>query len=467
MAKILIIDDDPKICTVLTDLATSMGHEAFQAFTLEKGLSLSLSNPLDLIFLDLQFPQGNGLQILPDLLNSPSNPEIIIITGSGVKGAELAFKYGAWDYVEKPFLLSEISLPLSRALQYRREKLTEKAPVMLKCSGIIGESPVISRCLDAVGKASATDAGVLITGETGTGKELFAHAIHENSKRSANSFIVVDCGSLPETLVEGILFGHEKGAFTGADRRRKGLVEQADGGTLFLDEIGDLPLNIQKTFLRVLQEKRVRLLGADKEVPVDFRLIAATNRDLEEMVEKSLFRQDLLFRIRAFEIKLPPLRDRREDIREITIQIIQRLCRQYDMGIKGISKEFFDVLSDQPWPGNVRELINVLEHSLASAVHDPTIVPKHIPHQYRTALLKKGDSQNKRGELHPEKVSAEKPDENLMPLKEYRNKFERNYLHLLLDRAQGDRKTACFLSGLSQSQLYALLKKHNLSLCKA
>lgn len=462
MAKILIIDDDSKICQFLVELANSIGHEASAALTLEKGLSLSLSNDYDLILLDLQFPQGSGLQIMPDLLNAPSKPEVIIITGSGIQGAELAFKYGAWDYVQKPFLLQEISLPISRALQYRQEKVTAKPPILLNRLGIIGSSPAINSCLDAVGKASATDASVLITGETGTGKEFFAMAIHENSKRSPKNFIVVDCGALPETLVESVLFGHEKGAFTGADRRREGLMEQAEGGTLFLDEIGDLPFNIQKTLLRALQEKRVRPLGANKEVPIDFRLVAATNRDLEEMVRKSLFREDLLFRIRAIEIRLPPLRDRREDIQEIAINKIHRLCRQNGLGIKGISQEFLDVLNGQAWPGNVRELVNVLEHSLASAVQDPTLIPKHIPYQYRTAILK-DDSLMLMEEAHPGVGSAEDANEKFPGLTEYRNKFEGNYLHLLLDKAKGDREKACALSGISQSQLYALLKKHNLS----
>ncbi len=462
MAKLLIIDDDPKICQVLINLANSMGHEASEALTLEKGLSLSLNNDYDLILLDLQFPQGSGLQIMPDLLKAPSKPEVIIITGSGVQGAELAFKYGAWDYVQKPFLLQEISLPISRALQYRQEKVTAKTPVMLNRLGIIGNSPAISSCLDTVGKASATDASVLITGETGTGKELFARAIHENSKRSSKDFVVVDCGALPETLVESILFGHEKGAFTGADRKREGLLEQADGGTLFLDEIGDLPFNIQKSLLRALQEKRVRPLGANKEMPVNFRLVAATNRDLEEMVKKSLFREDLLFRIRAIDIRLPPLRGRREDIQEIAINKIRCLCQQYDTGIKGISQEFLDVLNGQAWPGNVRELINVLEYSLTSAVQDPTLIPKHIPHQYRTAILK-DDSLKLKEEAHPGVDSADDANEEFPSLTEYRDKYERNYLHLLLHKAKGDREKACALSGISMSQLYALLKKHNLS----
>jgi DNA-binding NtrC family response regulator len=462
MARLLIIDDDPRICHFLTQMGNNMGHEVAEAKTLEMGLSNALGNDYDLILLDLRFPEGNGLQILPELLKAPSKPEVIIITGSGDQGAELAFKYGAWDYVQKPFFMQEISLTISRALQYRQEKETARTPVTLKHAGIIGSSPAINDCLASVAKASITDASVLITGETGTGKELFARAIHENSRRSSKNFIVVDCGALPETLAESILFGHEKGAFTGADRKREGLLEQVEGGTLFLDEIGDLPFNIQKSLLRALQEKNIRPLGAKQEVTVDFRLVAATNRELDKMVKENTFREDLLFRIRAIEIVLPPLRDRKEDIQEITINKIQRLCQQYGMEIKGISHEFLEILSAQSWPGNVRELINVLEHALASAGQDPTLIPKHIPYKYRAVMIK-SDLPRLNGETPAGIDPADDSDNGFPSLTEYRNKFEKDYLRRLLNKVKGDRSRASALSGISQSQLYALLKKYNLS----
>ena len=465
MARLLVIDDDPEICGVVTRLAKGMGHEASSAVTLEDGLSMASSSDFDVILLDLQFPGGNGLDILPDLIKIPSRPEVIIITGSGVQAAELAFKYGAWDYIQKPFLVDEITLPITRALQYRNEKESRAAPLPLKCPGIIGESSIIKSCLQAVARASASEASVLITGETGTGKELFATAIHENSRRSQNNFIVVDCGALPETLVESILFGHEKGAFTGADKGREGLIRQAEGGMIFLDEIGDLPYDVQKSLLRTLQEKRIRPIGSKQEITVDFRLVAATNRDLSKMMSEGTFREDLMFRISAMEIRLPPLRERGEDIREIAIQKVQRLCRQYGMDIKGISEEFLQILQSQHWPGNVRELINVLENSLASAGGDPTLIPKHIPYQYRAASLRK-DSQEM-----PQEVSAGSDavpyDQELKPLSEFRaeqwNRLEREYLLRLVGHFRGDREKACSVSGLSQSQLYALLKKHDLS----
>lgn len=465
MGKILIIDDDEKICLFLSHLVESLGHMAFVAYTLEDGLKAAMKNDCDVILLDFEFPEGNGAQILPELLDVPSKPEIIIITGTGgIGGAELAFKFGAWDYVQKPFVLHEVSLPISRALQYRQEKEIAKKPLPLHRAGIIGSSSALNRCLGIVGRASVTDASVLITGETGTGKELFARAIHENSQRNAGRFIVVDCGALPQTLAESILFGHRKGAFTGADRDREGLFLQAEGGTLFLDEVGELPLHIQTTLLRCLQEKRILPVGAKKEVPVDFRLVAATNRDLEKRVEEKKFREDLFYRIRAVEISLPPLRDRGNDIQEITINKVHQLAKQYGIPTKGVSPEFLEILNKQNWPGNVRELINVLEYAITFADKDPILYPKHLNYNYRSA-----------NSYSPsiEEVEVVNPfkhefhDAEVPSLFEYRQKMEKKYFQMLLSHVKGDRKKACALSGISQSRFYGLLKKHSLSHVKS
>ncbi len=462
MAELLIIDDDPKICQFLSQLVKRMGHAASHANTLEDGLHLALKNHFDLILLDLEFPLGHGLEILPDLRKASSAPEVIIITGTGdIRGAELAFKYGAWDYVQKPFTANEVSLPITRALQYRHEKETAKVPVTLNRANIIGDSAAIQNCLDDIARASVTDASVLITGETGTGKELFSKAVHENSKRSTWDFVTVDCGSIPETLAESTLFGHEKGAFTGAGNRQKGVVLQAEKGTLFLDEIGDLPLNIQKSFLRVLQEKRIRPIGSQKEVFVDFRLVAATNRDLDRMVKELKFREDLLFRIRAIEIKLPPLRDREGDVEEIAISKIRQMGQRYAIGAKGVSAEFLEVLKVHKWPGNVRELINALEYALASAGEDPMLVPKHLPPEYRVALLNMNPGQMiNRDMSHSGRTDT---DGELPTLSEYREKAEKDYLMMLISRVDGNREKACRTCGISQSRLYGLLKKHNIS----
>jgi len=460
MANVLIIDDDMQLCQFLSQSVEKLGHNATVAHTIEEGYNLSLAKEFDLVLLDLQFPQGSGFDILPDLIRVPSLPEVIIITGSGVQGAELAFKYGAWDYVQKPFTFREIALNISRALLYRNEKVSARTPLTLKRLKIIGNSHSMNSCLESVAKASATDVSVLITGETGTGKELFARAIHENSKRAAQNFMVVDCGSIPETLAESLLFGHEKGAFTGADKQRKGLVEQVEGGTLFLDEVGELPFTIQKSFLRVLQEKKVRPIGAAKENLVDFRVVAATNRNLEQMVEEKTFREDLLFRIRAMHIHLPPLRDRGEDICDIAISNVQRLCQQYKIGIKGISPEFLEILKAHRWPGNVRELLNVLEHSIAAAGGDPTLIPKHIPYQYRAAAFKDDGSINMEGARQG--IDLLEENEEIPDLSTHLDDTTKNYLNSILIKAKGDWKKASALSGLSKTKLYVLLKKYNL-----
>jgi DNA-binding NtrC family response regulator len=462
LATILIIDDDPNICNVLVRLTESFGHRVVVAHTLAEGLSLAREN-VDLVLLDLELPDGNGIDILPDLLRPAAAPEVIIITGAGDdRGAELAFKYGAWDFIRKPFLLEEVSLPITRALQYRLEKTAKKGPLTLDRNGIIGASDRIRGCLDDVARACTSDASVLVSGESGTGKELFARAIHINSKRASRRFVTVDCGALPKNLVESILFGHEKGAFTGALRQNEGLIKQAEGGTLFLDEIGELPFAIQKALLRTLQEKRFLPLGADREVSVDFRLIAATNRDLGKMADAGRFREDLLFRIRAIEIHLPPLRDRKQDIEEIALAKIHQLAEHYGKGAKGVSREFLEALTVQDWPGNVRELVNALEYALASAGTDPTLHPKHLHPKYRTEMLHLEPAPEKAadaGFLAPPGIVDDMPG-----MAEYREDAEKKYLAALVERARGDRKAACRISGVSQSRLYALLKKHNLSL---
>jgi len=259
MASVLIIDDDKLICDWIANVVTRLGHHPVSTHLLREGLRKVQSEPFDIVFLDVQMPDGSGLEIMPKIKAARSSPEIIVITGLGDPDeAELAIKTGAWDYLEKPASFDAIKLPILRALEYRAERKSGKPPVVLKRNAIIGDSEKITSCLELLAQAAGSDANVLITGETGTGKELFAKAVHYNSSRAKRNFVVVDCTSLPETLVESVLFGHERGAFTGADRSQEGLIKQADGGTLFLDEIGELPFLVQKRFLRVIQEHRFR-----------------------------------------------------------------------------------------------------------------------------------------------------------------------------------------------------------------
>ncbi|MFP4474326.1 MAG: sigma-54-dependent transcriptional regulator [Desulfatibacillaceae bacterium] len=463
MARILIVDDDQMICDTLTAAVRGQDMEADYALNLEDGMAKAMNGEFDVVFLDVRLPDGNGLEVIPDIRSSENSPEVIIITGEGdPDGAELAIVNGAWDYVQKPFTLQAIVLSLSRALQYHEEKAAQKASVALKREGIIGSSPRMRQCYDLLAQAANTQANVLITGETGTGKELFARAIHENSRRADKSFVVVDCAALPETLVESVLFGHVKGAFTGADMPRDGLAKQADDGTLFLDEVGELPVNMQKSFLRVLQERTFRPVGGKSEVKSDFRLIAATNRDLDSMVREGRFRDDLMFRLRALTMDLPPLRERPEDILDLATHHMNRLCERYGIITKGFSPEFRSALLRYAWPGNVRELFNAVERALSSAPSEPTLYQMHLPVEIRVQLTKAGLEADKQEARPAGGRAAERPRNSFPHLKDFLEETEKRYLQDLMAHTGENIKEVCRISGLSRSRLYDRLKKYSI-----
>ena len=464
MASILIIDDDDIFSEMLSEMVVRLGHDVGTAATLKEGLSAISKKPYDVVFLDIHLPDGNGLVELAGFREAASKPEVIIITGFGdSSGAELALKSDVWDYISKPSSLKEMQLTLVRSLAYREEKKLKMPPVALKTEGIIGQSPQIKTCLNLVAQSAQSDANVHITGDTGTGKEIFAMAIHNNSKRANKNFVVVDCASLPETLVESILFGHEKGAFTGADKVRDGLVKQAHGGTLFLDEIGELPPMVQKSFLRVLQERRFRPLGSDKEIESDFRLVSATNKDLGKMVKEGAFREDLLFRIRTLTIDLPTLKDRPSDIKELLIHYTTKLCERYGTGVKGFAPEFVDALVAYEWPGNVREFIGTLEKAISGALFEPTLYPKHLPIDIRIKLKQAELDKNGSGTAAVQIPIGAK---NLSTLRDFREESieeaEKAYLANLLVTTKGNIKEICRIADLSRPRLYALMKKYNL-----
>ncbi|MBN1906144.1 MAG: sigma-54-dependent Fis family transcriptional regulator [Deltaproteobacteria bacterium] len=469
MAKILIIDDDREICILLQAVIGKIGHESDCAYSLADGHKKAISEPYDVVFLDVNLPDGNGLSLLSKLKNTPSFPEVIIITGEGgPDGAELAIKNGAWDYIEKPLSIDGITLPLVRALQYRNEKKAIGNSIVLKREGIIGESAKMRYCLDQVAQAAISDETVLIMGETGTGKELFASAIHDNSSRRDNNFVIVDCAALPETLVVSTLFGHVKGAFTGADRDREGLIKQANKGTLFLDEIGELPMSVQKTFLRVLQEKRFRPVGGKEELKSDFRLIAATNRNLEHMIMEERLRQDLLFQIRSLTISLPPLRERVQDIKELSLNIISKACERERIGTKGYSPEFIKTLEAYNWPGNVRELVNALEGAISKARYEPTLFPKHLSDRIRIDLARSTitDHMDRAGKSSDRNITSALS--RILPtIKELRETVicenEKKYITELLSVTNGDIKEACRIAGLGRARLYGLMKNYGIS----
>lgn len=457
MKRILIIDDDQMLCTMITSLLESSGFVVRSAPSLTDGYALAAEEAFDILMLDVQLPDGNGLDSIPRFSTVPSRPEIIIMTGDADSdGAQQAIESGAWDYIEKTHIIKELLLPVTRALQYREEKhRISGPPVVLKRKRIIGNSDAITSVLEQVAYAAGSDAAVLVTGETGTGKELFAHAIHDNSKRSEARFVIVDCAALPSTLIESSLFGHVKGAFTGADKESSGLIHQADGGTLFLDEIGELPLEIQKAFLRVLQEHRYRPVGSTREMSSHFRVIAATNRNLEEMAANGEFREDLLFRLRSFHIELPPLRQREGDIPELTHQILGQLWKLQQLEPKAISREFLEFLESYSWPGNVRELQQTLEQVVARSHGHQTLFGFHLPGRIRISAAQ--------ANLHAaeEQATQQAFSAKAKPIKwkQYKANMESQYLKQLMAYCEGDVKTACAVSGISRARLYEMLKK--------
>lgn len=479
MASVLIIDDDVEIGSMLTDLVTSVEHKAEYVTTLTEGLKRAKSGSFDVVFLDVCMPDGSGLDIMEDVFDVEFPPEIIVITGKGdSKDAEIAIKKGAWDYIQKPLSPKNIIQPLNRILQYRDGiRSISKPDSDLIRGNIIGNSGAITESLSKMAKAAQTSSNVLITGETGTGKELFARAIHENSERRDKKFIVIDCAALPETLAESALFGHEKGSFTGADRTTKGLVSLADGGTLFLDEVGEMNASLQKVFLRVLQERKFRPVGSKGELTSNFRVIAATNRQPEAMVGELNFRADLLFRLNAIPIKLPPLRDRLEDLEDLVIQYIEKVCGSHGCKTKKYSREFINTLKQYSWPGNVRELVNTVEAAVSDAFYEPLLFPKHLPETIRIKAVTSGmqrepkiitdkgsDSADKfeqHSQLNP---SLDTPGE-LPTFKEFRNdalrEIETDYLKKLMKATRGNIKKACSISGLGRTRLYTLLKNNN------
>ncbi len=462
MAHILIIDDEEAIGKALSTLIRSMGYEPVHASRLKQGLDLVCRDAFDLVFLDVMLPDGNGLEAIQDIKKAPGSPEVVIITGVGsMDGAELAVKSGAWDYIQKPLSVEKVKLSLIRVLQYRHEKSKHKGHRVLDREGIVGRSPEIIRCLDLLAKAADTDANVLITGETGTGKELFAKAIHENSPRRVNAFVVVDCAVLPENLVESTLFGHEKGAFTGADRGREGLIKEADGGTLFLDEVGELPQAQQKAFLRVLQERRFRPVGGKGDRSSDFRVIAATNRDIHAMVRAGTFREDLLFRLQSLAIHIPPLRERAGDIKDMALYYLAQLSGRYVAGQKGYSPEFLEALTSYHWPGNVRELIHALESALSESRDEPTLFPIHLPTHIRSRLARDAVDEAPKRAYAPKKGEGETA--YFPGLREWVESTEQQYFQSLVEHTGGDIKEICRISGLSRSNVYARFKKYNIS----
>ena len=457
---VLIIDDDTGVVHSLARLIEELDLDVDSAGNLKDGLKKAANQPFDIVLLDVNLPDGSGIDVIDDILSLPQAPQVIIMTAySDPDGAELAIESGAWDYIQKPASSRDIRLQVLRALQYHEQKKQAAGHTPFEAPAIIGSSSLIQKCLAQASQIVSSDANVLITGETGTGKELFAKAIHDNSARRNGDFVVVDCSVLSDNLIESVLFGHEKGAFTGADRTRKGLVALANGGSLFLDEVGELPASVQSSFLRVLQEKTFRPVGSEKEVYSDFRVICATNKHLEQMASEHQFRPDLLYRLKTFVLNLPPLKDRKEDIALIAKDQIAKSCRAHDVSPKEISPDFVEALEKYDWPGNVRELINAVETSVTSAQFEHTLFAFHLPSKIRAAIT--------RSQLS--KVRSAGPDEavprftpEFLTHKAAMQKAEKEYLESLYAATNGDIPRLLERTALSRTVLYRKLKQYHI-----
>ncbi len=368
--KLLIVDDEESLLEFLSLLFRDEGYEVTTASSAQEARGL-IENDYDLVLCDIMMPDGNGLDLLREIkAKRPSTSVLMMTAYTSSKSAIEAMKLGAYDYLSKPFDVDDLKIVAERALEktdlveenvYLRRELEQRYTF----SNIIGRSPKMQTIFKIVERVARTHSTVLIEGESGTGKELIARAIHFSSSRSEGRFLSVNCGALPEALLESELFGHERGSFTGAVKDKKGLFQEADGGTLFLDEIGEMPLAMQVKLLRALQEKTVRRVGGSREIPFDARIIAATNKDLQKRVEAGEFREDLFYRINVIPVELPPLRSRREDIPLLVSHFLSKYSDEMGFESSEISVEAMRALESYDWPGNVRELENTIERTLA------------------------------------------------------------------------------------------------------
>lgn len=364
MKRILIIDDENSIRRTLRDILENEGYAIDDAPDGIEGLKLVKSNHYDVILCDIKMPKMDGLEVLDKILETNSDVPVVMISGHGnIDTAVDAIRKGAYDYISKPPDLNRLLVTIRNAFE-KSNLVTETKILKKKVSKkyeMIGESGSIKKIHEMISRVAPTDARVLITGENGTGKELVAHAIHENSQRSSAPLIEVNCAAIPSELIESELFGHEKGAFTSAIRQKKGNFELADGGTLFLDEIGDMSLSAQAKVLRALQENKITRVGGDKEINVNVRVIAATNKNLRKEIEKGHFREDLYHRLGVILIHVPSLNERKDDIPTLAKHFLQQICSEYGMPQKEFAPDALKALQTIDWTGNIRELRNVVE----------------------------------------------------------------------------------------------------------
>ncbi len=452
MATILIVDDDLSIQEVLEIALENQGHKIKTAQDIEKATSLLMSEMFDLVILDIKLGNENGLELLKAISREYPNLPVLMITAyADPKTAVEAMKLGAKDYIAKPFDIEEFLLVVKKTIEKSKleeENIWLKKQLKSKYGPIIGESKGMREIFSLIQKIAPININVLITGESGTGKELIARAIHENSKRKDHSFVAINCGGVPDELVESELFGYRKGAFTGAVQSKKGLLQKADKGTFMLDEVGEISPHIQIKLLRCIQEGTFIPLGGLEEIKVDVRFIGATNRNIEQEVASGKFREDLFYRLSGMIINIPPLRERGDDILLLAEYFLNKFSKEQNKKIQGFSKEAIEKLRSYHYPGNVRELENLIERAVALET-TPYITPSSI-----IIYEKSGDSTSQgidrivRGEIN---------------LDAYLEEIDKKIILQVLERVKGNKKQAAKLLGLNMRQLRYRLEKYGIS----
>jgi DNA-binding NtrC family response regulator len=448
--NILVIDDEAAQRDVLTGYLKKKGYKIFSASSGKEGIEITKKNPVDIILSDYKMPDLNGIEVLEQV--KKINPEIsfVIVTAYGtVENAVKAMRLGAFDYISKPVDLDELDLMIERIIEHKNLKsenqlLKTQLQEKHKISSIVSQSQKMEEVINVAARVAESKATVLITGENGTGKEVLAKAIHYMSSRKGKPFIAVNVPALTETLLESELFGHEKGAFTGADKMKKGRFEIADGGTLFLDEVGDIPQSIQVKLLRVLQEHQFERVGGTEKIEVDVRIIAATNKDLEQKIKDGSFREDLYYRLNVVSIKIPPLRERKEDILPLIENFIDKYSKENNKDNLEVSKEAVDVLMKYTYPGNVRELENIIERAVV-LTRGKVITLGDLPWNIKGFKEEKTLGSLDEGTL-TEQVEA----------------LEKQLIFDALQQSEGNQTKAGKLLGLTERNLRYKLKKYNI-----
>jgi two-component system response regulator GlrR len=458
--QILVVDDNPNLLELIRMRLESADYEVTATGDEVEAVRMLKEKLFDLCIVDLMLANGDGLALMDEFRGiHPDVPTIILTAHGSIESAVEAMRRGAYSYLTKPFEPSDLLLQIDRALENRKlnneiKRLKDMLHERYDFANIIARSGKMRAVLDVVGRIAKLDSTVHIHGDSGTGKELIAKAIHLASNRKDKAFVALNCAALPESLLESELFGHEKGAFTGAVKSTRGLFTQAHGGTLFLDEIGDMPRSTQSKLLRVLQERQFYPVGSEVPLEVDVRIIVATNKDLEEQVRKGLFRDDLFYRIHVIPVYLPPLRERKDDIVPLLEHFLKKYSQHMKKEVKGLTPDALRKLMMHDWPGNVRELENTIEYAVAMTQSD-TVTEDYI--------LQGKSVTPERPPSPAQETGEERSGGGLRPLKDARDAFERDYLIQVLSMTEGNVSQAAKLAGKYRADFYDLLKKHDLN----